>query len=387
MTSLLSLPTVQSSSDATAPSGPASVEYTFTHPTTMASGDHGSEPTTPASTPLPRPASTAVTSQLRLPKMQSASDRIATADSSFTGYTFTHPSDMASGDETSEATTPTATSLLAATPRTSQILSHGSAGLLDGAVVSTTPSDEKLTTYTTETIQLPAITESTTQQHTKQSSQLESTLLSRLPRELRDQIYREVVLEDDEIPIHVISYKTKTGKPRRALRIEHKLLQVCKQTRQEVADIYYLENTFCVSDDLFEKRAIRELGRFLTPWAERMNRLKVSHKFVHSLHVTAEISLFVSGNFEDRIYIEPGTVSARTQRSNVVLITDEGTLKEITETFSNVCFCDIFSLVAQRGVDNVLKWAQIYVHFILARQGKLTWHMPHCWNCANRVVI
>ena len=77
--------------------------------------------------------------------------------------------------------------------------------------------DEKLLTYTADIKQFADTTDCIMQPLTTQSSQLDSTLLGNLPRELRDQIYREAVVEDNDIPIHVSYYETKDGERCRRL--------------------------------------------------------------------------------------------------------------------------------------------------------------------------
>jgi len=68
--------------------------------------------------------------------------------------------------------------------------------------------------------------------------------LLKLPRELRDRIYSEVLIEDDMIdtqPWQFYEGRTLTWQP-------PPLLQTCRRIRNEASKIYYAENTFYVHD-------------------------------------------------------------------------------------------------------------------------------------------
>ena len=159
-------------------------------------------------------------------------------------------------------------------------------------------------TYTADVKQFTEWAECIKHVHKTQSSQLDSMLLSKLPRELRDKIYRYAVIEDNDIPVHVTRCKTEDGERRRRLEIGHALMRVSKQTRQEVADIYYLENKFRITNDLLEKRAIRELSRLLTPWGERMTKLGVTHELVRGKDDLVKSKFSISAR-KGRVFLEP----------------------------------------------------------------------------------
>lgn len=218
----------------------------------------------------------------------------------------------------------------------------------------------------------------------KQSPQLESPLLSKLPRELRDQIWREIVVEDLEIPIHVAHYETKEGEHRRRLQIEHNLQLVCKQTRDEVSDIYYHENTFRITDDLFSERAVRELHRFLRPWAAKMTQLEISHEFVRSEGNTADINFAVELS-EGKIAIKPHTFTAHLS----TLRGDQTGRMAWQSTFKEMCYCKILKIAWDHDGDGgtVLDWLKRYVDMIVLNQAESKYYVPYCWTCACNVII
>lgn len=287
---------------------------------------------------------------------------------------FTLQPGIALSDQNCQLTAATCTSLSAATPRTSRLLRHGSANLIDAAIAPTVPDINEPTYSTANVDQSPELTKPIIGSLAKQSSQLDLTLLSRLPRELRDQIWREAVVEDIEIPINVAEYNTKDGEHRHRLQLEPALMLVCKQTRHEAADIYYLENTFSIADDLFEERAIRELNRALRPWADRMTKLEISHDFVREEGFTAEIEFSVSAP-EGRILFEPMTFLTR------VSFERERTACVIAN--SRMCYCKALQLALEHGSGNVLDWTQKYVSLILQSQRTCDDGLPWCWSCAG----
>jgi hypothetical protein len=207
-------------------------------------------------------------------------------------------------------------------------------------------------------------------------------LLSKLPRELRDKIYRDAVVEDKEIPIRVLRYE-RDGVQRRRLHLQHPLMRVCKQTRQEVADIDHLENTFRITNDLFDERAIRELIRHFTPWADKLKKLGISHNFPRRDGDPAKINFSISAS-QGRIVVEPESFSA--QEMIWAMDIGLGTTTLATTTFKNMCFCKIHKLALENDCRGVLSWMQEYVGLVLKEQ---TQHstLPHCWTCAGRIII
>ncbi|KAM0723001.1 hypothetical protein Q7P37_001199 [Cladosporium fusiforme] len=165
-----------------------------------------------------------------------------------------------------------------------------------------------------------------------------STLLHKLPGELRNRIYRLVLVSDDEVTIQA---KALTGEDRKdeetavvappqtgssvriedlrhnnvrvipisiqlgsikdlakeeatniisspevcsapsALRLQnvHPLLQACKQIRHEAPEIYYLENVFQITTSVFQHpHALEMLSHIFGPWATKMTELHIKHE-------------------------------------------------------------------------------------------------------------
>jgi hypothetical protein len=329
-----------------------------------------------------------------LPSVRPSTNETIPSDHHLTGNIFFLGPDVTSSNEPFHPANAISTSLSATTPRTCHLLPHEPASLMDAAKAPLTSDDTKLLTYTADVQQSSEVTECTSQSTTKQNSQLDSTLLSRLPRELRDKIWREAVIEDDEIPIRVTQYETEDGEHRHRLQIEHAMLRVCKQTRQEVADIYYLENVFCITDDLVETQCIRELSKFLAPWAERMKKLGVLHKYVpckdnFSIEpckddfTEIKFSIYAS---QGRLHIELGTFSAR--RTFLTCDVEDGTTAwDSTTTYGNMCFCKVVGLAIEHGSGNVVDWVKDYADVVLQSELLRKYGGPHCWDCAGRIIF
>lgn len=312
------------------------------------------------------------------PTTENQSDSTAIKRFSFSSSIFTLQPVTTTSDQSSQPTATTCTSPSAATPRNSHLLTPGPANLVDAAVA---PSILDGKEPTGDVGQLLDSIGSMAEPQLKQSSQLDSTLLSRLPRELRDKIWREAVLEDIEIPTNVAHYETKDGEHRHRLQLEHALMLACKQTRHEVTEIYYLENTFRITNDLFEARAIRALNRALHPWADKMTKLEISHEYAINEHATAEIDFTVSTS-QGRIVIEPLTFSVN--RGNVRPI--------LSSSSPGMCFCSAFRLASAHGDGNVFSWVQEYVDFVatkepVAKERVTCIYAPYCWTCAGRIIV
>lgn len=298
-------------------------------------------------------------------------------------------SEAASSGHTSHPTMATSTSHSAATPRTSRLLSRESASLMDAATAPNAGEDGKVLTYTAEVQQFSETMNCILHPATTQSSQLDSMLLSKLPRELRDKIYSDGVVEDKEIPIGVTCYETEDGEKRRRVQIEHPLMRACKQTREEVADIYYLENTFRVTDDLLEKRAITKLRGLLTPWTERIAKLGVSHTFVRGTSESAKINFSVSTS-QGRIVVEPEPSSS--QYPTFAYDLGAAFADRVTVTSDNICFCKMGKLALENDDCDLLSWMQEYAGLVQQPESRATYNdllnlVLHCWTCAGRNVI
>jgi hypothetical protein len=318
--------------------------------------------------------------------MRSPTDTTVRSDLSVIDLPYTVRSVVTLNSHYSNSTS-TSTSLSTVTPRIYRLLPHESASLTNAKTVPNTTGDTKLITCTGDVKQFSDIKENVIQPPSKHSPQLDSMLLSRLPRELRDKIYREAVLEDKEIPISVARYETKDGERRGCLQIEHALMHVCKQTRQEVADIYYLENVFFVNDGSFEERAIEKLSRLLAPWVERVKKVKISHTIVRSESNATEINFFVSAS-QGRIYIEPMASSLLLYRMDVNQ--KRGTVTRTTHSSTlpgTKCFCKARRLACGHESGGVFSWVQAYVDLVMQSQAVTGPKEPYCWNCAGYIVV
>jgi hypothetical protein len=263
--------------------------------------------------------------------------------------------------------------------------------MMEAATALKTLDDTKSLTYTADVEQSPETMPYTAQPPTEQSSQLDSMLLSKLPRELRDKIYRDAVVEYKDIPIRVTAYATNDGERRRRLEIGHALMRACKQTRQEVAEIYYLENTFRVTEDLFEKRAIGELSRHLTPWVGKIAKLGVSHVFARNGVDLTKINFSISA-FESGFVVEPESSSVRYLTYG--LDVGQATARMVTQTSGKICFCKVSKLALEHDGRDVFSLLQDYVDLVLVKpecqvnyNHLLDLRPIHCWTCAGRNVI
>jgi hypothetical protein len=290
--------------------------------------------------------------------------------------------DVTLSDQTTHLTMVSSTSLSAATPRTSRLLQHEPASFMNAALVPNAHEEKDVFTCTVDAKQFPETMDRFTPPSTKQSSQLDSMLLSKLPRELRDKIYREAVVEEKDVPIRVLRYGP-NGLQRRRLHFQHPLMRVCRQTRQEVADIDHLENTFRITNDLFDERAISELRRHFTPWAGKLKKLGISHSFARRHGDPAKINFTISAS-QGRIIVEPESFSV--QEMTVAVDIGMGTMNLTATTFKNMCFCKIHKLVLEKDCRDVLSWLQEYVDLVLKSQAERG-TVPHCWTCAGRVII
>jgi hypothetical protein len=314
--------------------------------------------------------------------MHQSSDKTLLPAYRFTGNAFIWQPDAGVSDQTAHPTTATSTPPSAATPRTGRLLPHTSANVMEAANVHNTLKATELLLYTADVKQCPEIMDCIVQPPAKQSSQLDSLLLSKLPRELRDKIYREAVVEKNEIPIRVLHYE-RDGVQRRYLSFQHPLMRVCKQTRQEVADIDHLENTFRITNDMFDKRAIKALARHFAPWAGKVKKLGISHDFAQRDGDLAKINFSISAS-QGRIVVEPESFTVR--EMSFMLHASPGSTNRVTRIYHNMCFCKIHSLALENGCCDVLSWVQHYVHLVLTSQAERN-AMPHCWTCAGRTII
>lgn len=117
--------------------------------------------------------------------------------------------------------------------------------------------------------------------------QSESRLLS-LPAELRNQISRlslvqhhpvkvsrELVFDNTGILDHELGYITAEQFP--------SLTQTCRQLRAETRAMYFEENAFCFTGDVFDKAFLSAFELFCGPYASTIESIKVEENFTATL--------------------------------------------------------------------------------------------------------
>lgn len=210
-------------------------------------------------------------------------------------------------------------------------------------------------------------------------------LLSKLPGELRNQIIRLAVVEDSDIKPSVSrpSYDLNDQSTAK-LKIEHPLMQTCKQLRLESAEIYFLENTFhlthgdfftlrsCDQQHRANERAILALAHAFRPWASKVRRLRVSHAICYDL------AMF--GNAQQRwrraeVHVD---VCRRAQGQPGVYL--ETVRAHDVDTLSHaMCRCGVIQHAADKPAADVFEYAQGLVGMMDLVPGQR--YLPHCWGC------
>jgi hypothetical protein len=301
---------------------------------------------------------------------------------------FALQSDATLSDQVSKLSIATSTTLSEATPRTSHLLPYESANLTSTAVAPAITDAIKLPHSTADTKQLTDPTEDII--NNEQSSQLDSMLLSKVPRELRDKIYRHAVVENSAITIAVTRSKV-SGEKRGRLHIEHPLMAACKQTHREVAKIYYLENTFRITDALLEPRAISELNRLLRLWAHKIVNLEISHVFERPERlypiltdpgITAHVGFSICTS-QGRILVKPMQPTVQFSRS----YRDRTRSESEKPKNERMCYCAILYLAAEHKNGDVLSGVQKYADWVVERAGAKRNLLPFCWNCAGFIIV
>lgn len=126
-----------------------------------------------------------------------------------------------------------------------------------------------------------------------------SPLFTKLPGELRNEIIRFAVVSDEDVKPEIShSLNVVTRECTAKLSIGSALMQTCKQLRHESAQIYFLENTFHLTEDFFtqppldsyeqyefNERAIGALAYSFGPWASRASRLTITHSICYDTHM------------------------------------------------------------------------------------------------------
>lgn len=227
--------------------------------------------------------------------------------------------------------------------------------------------------------------------------QLNSPLFSLLPGELRNEIIRFAVVEPSEIKPEIThSINVLTGKSTATLVIEHPLMLTCKRLRQESAEIYFLENTFRLTDEFFSEpptvtlptiesshqpqhkaneRAIQTLAHAFGPWASKLRRLGLSHAICYDATLgggmqqrrrRAEVDLYICRAAQEEPGIHLECVGAHDPHTPSV----------------KLCFCGIAQHAAEHCTDGIFEFAQGLVRMMDLKTGEHS--LPHCWSCGLR---
>ncbi|KAF2095343.1 hypothetical protein NA57DRAFT_59362 [Rhizodiscina lignyota] len=110
-----------------------------------------------------------------------------------------------------------------------------------------------------------------------------------LPRELRDQVYRELLITDEPLDLMLLiksdgaCKEAKTRKPR---SIDVSILETCRQVRDEGFAMLSQSNAFCVYDD--SSKSLTEL--FGEPFSFRMLRDKID---IHRERVEQQTNFYL----------------------------------------------------------------------------------------------
>lgn len=241
--------------------------------------------------------------------------------------------------------------------------------------------------------------------------QPDSPFFNKLPGELRNRIYRLVLLDDGDIPIHVEELSDNHQETGEAvdqvtpqigshsstlrLKLGHPLLQVCRQSRHEASDIYYLENTFEVTTSMFEEpRALEKLDHALRSWAAKMARLRVCHErnltksrifrkigdtYMHIDFIASRHNGFLS--IQERTSTTPDDEEDRKS----LLPSYCSTFCPSYDTSVHViCLCKIQVRASAQGGEDVVRFVtKTYAQMVREIGFHDAFYIPNCWACAR----
>ena len=218
------------------------------------------------------------------------------------------------------------------------------------------------------------------------AQQLNSPFLTIFPGELRNEIIRLAVVEPTKVTPEIThSLNVLTGISTAKLEIEHPLMQTCKQLRQESAEIYFLENTFLLTDGFFtqpplatyekhtaNERAIEALAHAFGPWASKVRRLHLSHE------VCYDTRLYGNPQCRRRLADVHLTICCRAQEEQGVYLEDA----RGCDTAGNsppLCCCGFAQYAAEHSGVGLFELAQGLVRMMDLATGQRS--LPHCWSC------
>ena len=195
-------------------------------------------------------------------------------------------------------------------------------------------------------------------------------LLSKLPGEIRNSIYRLVLVSSNTIII-----KAST------IRRQRSVLQTCHQVREEASKIYYGENTFTIDSNLTNIHVntdhrnttdMRNITRFICEEDKSIGRMISKLIVVHKLEATQMIKLeqfaaavYLRSNLADgqkridelqEMVAKSGTVVGRElmhigipQRAITVVLPEKNWSDELNDILREMC--DIFATQVRAEVE------------------------------------
>jgi hypothetical protein len=209
-------------------------------------------------------------------------------------------------------------------------------------------------------------------------------LLNKLPGELRNEIIRLAVVEDEEIKPKVSrSYDDTTSYGTAKLELDHALMRTCKQLRQESAEIYFLENTFRLTDDFFtldiceqqhkaNERAIQALDHAFGPWASKIRRLGFSHAVCYD-------SRRFGGVQPCLIQVEVHVLVCRRAQGESGVYLENARAHDAIACSQALCCCSVIQHAADNSPAGILEFVQGLVCMSDLVTGQRS--LSYCWNC------
>lgn len=242
--------------------------------------------------------------------------------------------------------------------------------------------------------------------------QPDSPFFNKFPGELRNRIYRLVLLDNGDIPIHAeelgdnhqetgealnqVTSQIRSHPSTHRLKLGHPLLQVCKQTGHEASEIYYLENTFEVTSSVFaEPQALEKLDHALRPWAAKMTALGVCHERSLTkssndqgsgdryMHVE-----FIASRYNGFLFIQEDTPT--TPDGPVAVFSSHPSYWGycVSPQKCAICLCKVQRCASEQGSEDVVRFVtKTYAQMVRKIGYHETFYIPNCWTCARHDVF
>lgn len=202
-----------------------------------------------------------------------------------------------------------------------------------------------------------------------------SRLLS-LAGELKNRIYRLAIVEEASINVEVLEMSRDEKTSTKTLALQSALLLVCKQTRFEAGEIYWVENNFTLTEDAFHPQPLAKLRGFFQPYMEKICNLSISHElvsFAHPHYPLIQVDL-------DIVKLEGAVTLDGTKPLAKIAVPPS-----VTELEPAVCTCVIADLAFYNNATDVLEWTEEYVELLSVRKEGPRGNVAEkwCWTCAG----